>query len=60
MDGFNLDTAVQVDAFEGGAVALVLAALQMADTWLSIGEKMRKLQRERKQKLARREYRRSK
>lgn len=50
MEGFNLEAAVQVVAIAGGAVGLLLAALQIADTWLDIGEKLRKRQRARRRK----------
>lgn len=48
MTGLNLETAVQVVTIIGGIIALLLAAVQMVDTWLDIGEKLRK-RRSRKQ-----------
>lgn len=42
MDGFNLGEASHVVSIAGGTIALMLAALQIADTWLDIGEKLRK------------------
>ena len=54
MEGINLDTAVRAVPIAGGAVALLLAALQLVDTWLDIGEKLRKRHREMKKKRTRR------
>jgi hypothetical protein len=42
MAGFNLDTAAQVITIVGGLVALVLAGVEIADTWLDIGDKVSK------------------
>lgn len=42
MGNVNWETAVQVVAVVGGVVALVLAGLQAAETWIDIGEKLRK------------------
>lgn len=42
MANVYLETAVQVVAIMGGVVALVLAGLQAAETWIDIAEKLRK------------------
>ena len=42
MGNIFLETTVQVLTIVGGVVALVLAGLQAAETWLDIGEKLRK------------------
>lgn len=42
MGDVYLETAVQVVAIVGGVIALVLAGLQAAETWLDIGEKLKK------------------
>lgn len=42
MEGLDLDTVAQVVSVFGGLVALMLAAVEIADTWLDIGEKIRK------------------
>lgn len=52
MEGISLDTAVQVITIAGGAVALLLATLQLVDTWLDIGEKLRKRQEDVKKQQA--------
>ncbi|MBX7254506.1 MAG: hypothetical protein K1X50_21170 [Candidatus Promineofilum sp.] len=41
MENVNLETAVQVVAIVSGVIALVLAGLQAAETWLDIGEKLK-------------------
>ncbi len=51
MGNFNLETTVQVVTVLGGIIALLLATLQIADTWLDISEKLRK-RRLRKKKSA--------
>ena len=48
MGGIELEAAVQVVTIVGGVAALVLAGLQAAETWLDIGEKLRKRQQGRK------------
>lgn len=45
MGDVYLETAVQVVAIVGGVVALVLAGLEATETWLDIGEKLRKRRR---------------
>lgn len=42
MGNVYLETAVQAVAIVGGVVALVLGGLQAAETWLDIGEKLKK------------------
>lgn len=46
MGNVNLETIVHVVTIVGGVIALVLAGLQVAETWIEIGEKMRKRKRE--------------
>ena len=48
MQEFTLEAAVQLITSAGGAVALLLAALQLVDTYLDIAEKLRKRRRVRK------------
>lgn len=48
MGSIELETAVHLVTIVGGVAALVLAGLQAAETWLDIGEKLRKRQRARK------------
>ena len=48
MASIDLETAVQLITIAGGAVALLLAALQLVDTYLDIAEKLRKRRRVRK------------
>lgn len=48
MGNVYLETAVQVVTIVGGVVALVLAGLQAAETWLDIGEKLKKQRRKRR------------
>lgn len=45
MGNIYLETAVQAVAIVGGVVALMLAGLQAAETWLDIGEKLKKRRR---------------
>ena len=45
MTSFNLDTAVQIVTIMGGLVALVLAGVEIADTWLDITDKLSKRRR---------------
>ena len=45
MTSFNLDTAVQIVTIIGGLVALVLAGVEIADTWLDIIDKLSKRRR---------------
>ena len=42
MGNVNLETIVQVVTIVGAMVALMLAGLQAAETWLDIGEKLKK------------------
>ena len=42
MENVNLETAVQVVAIVSGVIALVLAGLQATETWLDIGEKLKR------------------
>lgn len=42
MGNVYLEMGLQVIAIVGGVVALVLAGLQAAETWLDIGEKLKK------------------
>ena len=48
MQGFTLEAAVQLITIAGGAVALLLVALRLVDTYLDIAEKLRKRRRMRK------------
>lgn len=50
MQGFTLEAALQLITIAGGAVALLLAALQLVDTYLDIAEKLRKRRRGQKKK----------
>jgi hypothetical protein len=50
MENVYLGTAVQVVTIVGGVVALVLAELQAAKTWLDIGEKLKKRRRGKRDK----------
>lgn len=45
MGNIYLETVVQVVAIVGGVVALMLAGLQAAETWLDISEKLKKRRR---------------
>ncbi len=38
----NLETAAQVVAIAGGVVAMVAAGRRAAETWIDIGEKLKK------------------
>ena len=42
MDSANLEAILQVVTILGGAIALLLAVMQIFDTYLDIGEKLRK------------------
>ena len=50
MANIQIETAVQVITILGGTVALLLAVLQIAETYLDIGEKLRKRRLVRKRK----------
>lgn len=50
MADIQLETMVQAITILGGTVALALAALQIVETYLDIGEKLRKKRLRRKQK----------
>lgn len=49
MANMQLDAVVGVVTILGGAVALVLALLQIIETYLDVGEKLRKLRLRKKQ-----------
>lgn len=48
MANIQIETAVQVITILGGTVALLLAVMQIVDTYLDIGEKLRKKRLRRK------------
>lgn len=48
MASLSLEAVAQVVTIIGGAAALLLAALEMIDTYLDIGEKLRKRRAARK------------
>ena len=48
MGSIELETAVYLVTVVGAVVALVLAGLQAAETWLDIREKLRKRRQRRK------------
>ena len=48
MQSLHLEAAVQVVTILGGVVSLLLATLKLADTWLDIGDKLRKRRRAQK------------
>jgi len=50
MANIQIETMVQVVTILGGAVALALAALQIVETCLDIGEKLRKQRLRKKHK----------
>jgi hypothetical protein len=50
MAGIQLDTIVQVVTILGGLIALLLALLQIVETYLDVGEKLRKQRLRKKQK----------
>jgi hypothetical protein len=50
MANIQMETLVQVVTILGGTVALLLAVLQIVETYLDIGEKLRKQRLRNKQK----------
>jgi hypothetical protein len=48
MEGINLDTNVQAVTILGGIIALFLALLQIIETYVDIGDKLRKRRLDRK------------
>lgn len=50
MASIQIESVVQVVTILGGIVALLLALLQIVDTYLDIGEKLRKQRSRKKQK----------
>jgi hypothetical protein len=50
MEYIDLETSVQFVTILGGAIALLLAVLQIIETYLDIGEKLSKRRLARKQK----------
>lgn len=50
MEGINLETLLQVVTILGGIVAFFLALLEIIETYMDIGEKLRKQRLRKKQK----------
>ena len=48
MEGTNLETLLQVVTIVGGIVALLLALLQIVETYVDIGDKLHKRRLDRK------------
>ncbi len=53
MEGVDLETIVQVVTILGGIIALLLALLQIVETYVNIGDKLHKRQLDRKNKMPR-------